>query len=220
MVSSFVGLLEERYADRLDEDAREFIAYAVDGAERMKRLIDDLLSYSRVGRTGDREYEAVDCGGVLEEVTGSLRVLLEETGTRVTHDELPTVRGNRVELSRLFQNLIANAAVHGSSDGEGVNIHVSSEPSGRRHRITFRDDGPGIPPEDQERIFDVFQRLEPASEAEGTGMGLAISRKIVEHHGGRIRVESEPGEGAAFHVELPTAGVRQGSAGTVKRSEP
>lgn len=200
MVYSFMELLEERYADELDQDAREFIGYAVDGARRMKRLIDDLLAYSRVGRNRT-EIELVDCGEVLEDVLEDLRLRLEESGAEVSRGELPVVRGSRSEITRLLQNLVENAVIHGAREGERPRVHVSSERRGKWQRLTVRDKGPGVPTEQRDRVFEIFQR--GAGPGDGSGIGLAMCRKIAEHHRGGIRVESAPGGGAAFHVDLP-----------------
>ena len=202
MVSGYLELVDERYGDRLDEDAREFIDYAVDGALRMKKMIADLLDYSRVNTRGE-EPAPVDGGEALDEALASLRTLAEDEGARITSGELPPVLADEGQLVRVFQNLIMNAIRHGS---EGVQIEVTAERAGDRWRFSVADDGPGIPPEQHERIFEIFESLERPDGRESTGIGLAICRRIVERHGGWIWVESEPDEGATFHFTMPAAG--------------
>ena len=200
MVSSYTQLLARRYQGRLDEDADEFIGYAVDGANRMQILINDLLQYSRVGTRG-RALAPTDTNQVLEAARADLRVVLEETGAKVTSDELPTVMGDPVQLSQLFQNLLGNA-VKFSKEGEPPRIHVGAERREREWLFSVSDSGIGIEPEYLERIFVIFQRLHARTEYSGTGIGLAVCKKIVERHGGKIWVESVPGEGSTFYFTL------------------
>ncbi|MBX5490155.1 MAG: PAS domain S-box protein [Chloroflexi bacterium] len=201
MVASYTQLLARRYRGKLDADAEEFIAFAVDGAQRMQRLINDLLAYSRVGTQG-RPLEPVDCERVLERVLADLSAAIAERGALVTHDPLPVVRADPVQLGQVFQNLLSNAIkFHGAAPPR---IHISATPEGDRWRLAVRDHGIGIPPEYAERIFVIFQRLHAQHEYPGTGIGLAICKKIVERHGGRIWVESAPGQGATFYFTLPT----------------
>ena len=199
MVASFTQLLARRYRGQLDKDADEFIGFAVDGATRMQSLINDLLVYSRVGTRG-KSFAPTDCGAVLQMALDNLARSVEESGAVITHDPLPTVPGDEVQLTQLFQNLIANASKFGSP--ETPRIHVSAEKQGPQWVFAVRDNGIGIAPEQQERIFMIFQRLHHRSEYPGTGIGLAICKKIVERHGGRIWVESRPGEGATFYFSL------------------
>ena len=203
MVASYTQLLARRYKGKLDSDADEFIRYAVDGANRMQWLINDLLAYSRV-TVQDKVFEEVDCNRVLEEVLSDLRVAVEESRAVVTRDPLPTVMADRVQLGQLFQNLIGNAIkFHGK---EAPQVYVSAE---RRHTewlFSVRDNGVGLDPEYAERIFVIFQRLHNREEYPGTGIGLAICKKIVERHGGRIWVVSQTGQGATFHFTLPIIG--------------
>lgn len=203
MVASYTQLLARRYKGKLDSDADEFIRYAVDGANRMQWLINDLLAYSRV-TVQDKVFEEVDCNGVLEEVLSDLRVAVEESRAVVTHDSLPTVMADRVQLGQLFQNLIGNAIkFHGE---EPPRVHVSAERQPDEWLFSVRDNGVGLDPEYAERIFVIFQRLHNRGEYPGTGIGLAICKKIVERHGGRIWVVSQTGQGATFHFTLPIVG--------------
>ncbi len=201
MVSSYTQLLARRYKGRLDADADEFIGYAVDGANRMQALINDLLAYSRVGTRG-RELEPVDMGEVVEAARDNLRRAIEESGAKVTSEELPTVTGDQTQLGQLLQNLISNAIKFRGE--EPVRVHVGAERRGGEWLFWVRDNGIGIEPEYAQRIFVVFQRLHARAEYPGTGIGLAVCKKIVERHGGRIWVESERGEGSTFYFTLPT----------------
>jgi len=199
MVASYVQLLERRYADALDDDAREFIGYAADGAKRMQDLINDLLAYSRVGTKG-KPFAPTDCEALLEEVLSNLEVAIKESGARITHDPLPQVMADEGQLARVFQNLIGNALKFCDQAPE---VHVSAEKADGQWRFSVRDNGIGIEPDQQEKIFVVFQRLHRRDEYAGTGIGLAITKKIVERHGGRIWVESEPGRGSTFYFTIP-----------------
>jgi PAS domain S-box-containing protein len=200
MVSSYVQLLAKRYQDRLDSDANDFIAYAVDGATRMKKMITDLLAYSRVGRQGE-EFAPIACEAVLNEARANLEAAIAESSAELSHGPLPTVRGNAHLLSHLFQNLIGNAIKFHSQ--EPPQVHVSAVQKKKEWEFSVRDNGIGLDPQYADRIFMVFQRLHRRDEYPGTGIGLAISRKIVEHRGGRIWVESEPGKGATFRFTIP-----------------
>ena len=201
MVSSYLQLLERRYKGRLDEAADEFISYAVDGATRMQRLINDLLDYSRVGTRGS-PLAPTDAADALNEALANLRMTLEETHARVTHDELPVIMADRSQVVRLFQNLIGNAVKFRKRDVP-PRVHVSAEEKGNERVFSVRDNGIGIEPEFFDRAFQIFRRLHTAGEYPGTGMGLAICKRIVERHGGRIWVESNPGEGSTFYFTLP-----------------
>jgi signal transduction histidine kinase len=203
IVASYTQLLARRYKGKLDSDADEFIRYAVDGANRMQWLINDLLAYSRV-TSQDQVLEEVDCHGVLEEVLSDLRVAIEESRAVVTHDPLPRVMADRGQLGQLFQNLIGNAIkFHGK---EPPRVHVSTERKPDEWAFSVRDNGVGLDPQYAERIFVIFQRLHDREEYPGTGIGLAICKKVVERHGGRIWVVSQVGQGATFHFTLPTVG--------------
>ncbi|OLZ41324.1 histidine kinase [Natrinema saccharevitans] len=202
MISSYLRLLEERCADDLDADGREFIDYAVDGAERLSEMIDGLLEYSRVETRG-APLEPLSLEDVLADVREDLQFRIEEEDAAVTVGSLPAVRGDAGQLRQVFQNLLANALEYNGD--EPPEIHVGAERAGDRWAISVRDEGIGIDPEHQERIFRVFQRLHSHEDHPGTGIGLALCHRIVERHGGEITVDSEPGEGATFTVTLPAA---------------
>lgn len=201
MVASFTQLLGRRYKEKLDDDARDFINYAVDGATRMQTLITDLLSYSRVGTQG-KPLESTRCDEVLDRVlNNSLRLAIKESGVTITRDRLPTVLADPLQLGQLFQNLIANAI---KFRGKGSpSVHVSAERRGGDWEIAVRDNGIGISQEHADRIFVIFQRLHTKTEYPGTGIGLAICKKIAERHGGRIWVEPTPGGGSTFRFTIP-----------------
>jgi PAS domain S-box-containing protein len=221
MVASFVQLLGERYRGQLDSDADEFIAFAVDGAKRMQRLIDDLLEYSRVATRG-RPPQPTSAEAILDDALWNLGLTIEETGAMVTHDPLPVVLADPTQLMQLFQNLIGNALkFHG--DKPPI-VHVSARAmddvrstmddahrtSNIAHQtsgwvFSVRDNGIGIDPQYHDRIFGVFQRLHTRTEYPGTGIGLAICKKIVERHGGQMWVTSQEGQGATFYFTLPAA---------------
>jgi len=206
MVTSYLQLLERRYKDKLDGDALEFINYAVDGSNRMKTLISDLLAYSRVGTRG-KEIALTDCEEVLARVLSTLQVSIEESRGSVTHDPLPKLMADDVQLESLFQNLIGNAIkFHGKKPPM---IHVGVEQKGKEWIFSVSDNGIGIDPQYFERIFIIFQRLHNRQEYPGTGIGLAISKRIVERHGGRIWIESQPGKGSTFFFTLPIRGESQ-----------
>jgi PAS domain S-box-containing protein len=200
MVASYTQLLARRYQDKLDADARDFIAYAVDGATRMQALIADLLNYSRIGTRG-KPFRPSSCEAVLERVLASLKLATNESGATVSHDSLPTVLGDDVQLGQLFQNLLVNAIKFRTE--APPRIHLSAERNGNVWTFSVRDNGIGIAPEYAERIFMIFQRLHSKNEYPGTGIGLAVCKKIVERHGGRIWVNSQPGSGATFFFTIP-----------------
>lgn len=200
MVSGFVQLLQKKYAGRLDTEADEFIAYAVDGAKRMETLIRDLLSYSRVGSRG-RELVPTDAGLALRRALGNLAVSIEETGAEITSGELPTVMADGSQLAQVFQNLVGNALKFRSS--EAPRIRVEAHRNADHWLFSIHDNGIGIEPEYQDRIFLIFQRLHSRRQYAGTGIGLAICKKIVDRHGGQIWVESQAGQGATFYFTLP-----------------
>ena len=203
MVSSYVKLLERRYKGRLDADADDFIGFVVDGAARMQRMIRDLLSYSRVGTCGNPT-SLTDTLEIFRQVVANLRVAIEESGARITHDPLPVVKADPTQLSQLFQNLIANAIKFRREIPP--EIHVSADRNNRFWAFSIRDNGIGLDPEFADRIFTIFQRLHTREDYPGTGMGLAICKRIVERHRGIIRVESVPGIGSTFHFTLPVSG--------------
>jgi PAS domain S-box-containing protein len=200
MVSSYLQLLRRRYHGQIDEDADEFIDFAVDGANRMRALIEDLLAYSRAGRGA--EPRPVDVGLVVGDVLSSLAAAVADARARVHIGPLPIVLGDRVAIAQLLQNLVANALKF--RRGRGARVWVSAEPEGAATwRFSVSDDGIGIDPRHSERVFKMFQRLHDRESFEGTGIGLAICRKIVERQGGRIWVEEREGGGSVFSFTLP-----------------
>lgn len=201
-VASFTQMLEQRYGDRLDDRAKQYIAFSVDGAKRMQCLINDLLDFSRVGRLGD-ERTSVDTHLPLRAALSNLAVPIEESGATVTFDELPTVRGSRVQLTQLFQNLVGNAVKFRSQ--EPPRIHIGVRRDGDVWEFSCSDNGIGIESKYTDRIFLIFQRLHGRDAYAGTGIGLALCKKIVEYHGGRIWVENgEPEQpGTTFRWTLP-----------------
>jgi light-regulated signal transduction histidine kinase (bacteriophytochrome) len=203
MVTSYLQLLERRYKGKLDADADEFIAFAVDGATRMQALINSLLKYSRVSTRG-KPFELVDCADVLDRVLFSLQMAIEENHAVVAHDDLPTVMADGTQLTQMFQNLISNAIKF--HDDRPPKIHVGAEHSDGEWLFSVRDDGIGIDPQHFERIFRIFQRLHNRTEYPGAGIGLTICKKVVERHGGRIWVESELGKGSTFYFTIPDRG--------------
>jgi PAS domain S-box-containing protein len=200
MVSSYTQLLVRRYGDKLDADSREFMGYIVDGATRMKQLIEDLLAYSRVGTKG-KEMRPVSLEAPLRRAITNVRGSVEEAGAAITYDPLPEVKGDEMQLAQLFQNLLGNALKFRSASVP--RIHVSSKEQENEWEVTVADNGIGIEPQYFERIFMVFQRLHNKDEYPGTGIGLAICKKVIERHGGHMRVSSAPGEGSSFHFTLP-----------------
>jgi signal transduction histidine kinase len=201
MVAAYTQLLAERYQGKLDENADKYIHYAVDGATRMQRLVQDLLAFSRVGRRA-AERRKVDCRVVLATALQNLQTAIEESGARIEHGDLPTVTAEGAELMQLFQNLVGNAIKFRGSDPP--RIRVTAEKAGREWIFSVADNGLGIAPEHAEMIFVIFKRLHTRSEYPGNGIGLSICKKIVEQQGGRIWVESVPGQGATFRFSLPT----------------
>ncbi|NGM69001.1 PAS domain-containing protein [Natronolimnobius sp. AArcel1] len=200
MVSSYIQLIERRYGDELDEEGREFLEFAVDGAERMREMITGLLQYSRVETQGG-EFEPVDLDGVLADVRDDLQVRTAETGAEITANSLPRVRGDSDQLRQVFQNLLSNSIRY--SGDETPRVHVSAERNGTMWTISVADEGVGIAPDDQELIFEIFEGLHVDNEYAGTGIGLAVCERIIERHGGDIWVESIVGEGATFSFTLP-----------------
>jgi signal transduction histidine kinase len=207
VISGFAQLLAENYAGKLDKDAYEFIGYMVDGASRMQTLINDLLEYSKVSTQG-KPLEPVHSSDALKQAIYNLQVAIRETEAQVTYDDLPRINGDANQLTQLFQNLISNAIKFRRKD-ERPRIHISAslEEGGDRWVVSVTDNGIGIAPEHRERIFDMFRRIHGRGNYPGTGIGLAVCSKIVERHGGRIWVESEPGKGSTFSFSLPVAEV-------------
>ncbi|WP_226482579.1 PAS domain S-box protein [Natrinema amylolyticum] len=200
MVTSYLQLIEKRYGDAFDEDGEEFLAYAVDGAERMRAMIDGLLEYSRVEARGN-PFEPTDLNALLEEVLEDLQLRIDETDAEITTTELPRVEGDASQLRQVLQNLVNNAITY--SGDEPPRVHVGARRRDGEWVISVRDEGIGIDPADQERVFSIFDRLHSRTEYDGTGIGLALCERIVERHGGDIWVDSDPGEGATFSFTLP-----------------
>jgi len=198
-VAGYLQLLDRRYKDRLDADANDFINFAVDGAARMQTLINDLLAYSRVGTKGHAA-APVNCEEILARALANLRSAVEETGARITHDPLPTVSGDAPQLVQLFQNLIGNGIkFRGKAPPE---IHVSAAPDDGHWKFSIADNGIGIEPRYADRIFVIFQRLHTRDKYPGTGIGLAICKRIVERHGGKIWFQPRPEGGATFYFTI------------------
>jgi light-regulated signal transduction histidine kinase (bacteriophytochrome) len=199
-VASFCQLLEQRYRGQLDERADQYIDFAVDGAKRMQQLINDLLAFSRVGRvTGD--WELVQLDDVLRRALSNLDTAIAESGARVAAEPLPAVRGEASLLALVFQNLIGNALKFRSEAAPEVRVGVDRRDG--EWLITIADNGIGIEPQYAERVFVIFQRLHPKQEYPGTGIGLAMCRKIVEYHGGSIWLDTEADSGTVFRFTLP-----------------
>ncbi|TYL38855.1 diguanylate cyclase [Natronococcus pandeyae] len=200
MVSSYLRLIESRYGDVLDEEGEEFLEFAVDGADRMREMIDGLLTYSRIETQG-QPLESVALNDVVDDVRTDLQLQFEESNAALTVADLPRVEGDPSQLRQLFQNLFDNAIEY--SGDEPPTIDVSAERAGEMWVVSVSDRGIGIPADDTAVIFEVFERLHTIDEHEGTGIGLALCQRIVERHGGEIWVDSEPGEGSTFSVTLP-----------------
>ena len=202
MVASYTQLLRKRYQGKLDDDADEWIGYAVDGADRMQRLIRDLLEYSRVG-SENQSFEITECERIWQHVMRNLSASIRDHHANVTHDPLPTIYANPTLLTQVFQNLIGNALkFQGSSP---ASIHVGATALSDGWEFFIRDNGIGVPPDQRDRIFAIFQRLHGRSEYPGTGIGLAICKRIVEKHDGTIWVDSEPGKGSTFYFTVKTS---------------
>lgn len=202
MVASYCQLLKRRYAGKLDSDADEFIGYAVEGASRMQRLINDLLSYSRVGHRGE-VFAPLFAEDVVKAALRNLEAAIADTGARVELGALPEINGDRSQLVQLFQNLVGNAIKFRRDDPPLVRI--SAVPQGEFAEFTVEDNGIGIERDYVEKVFLIFQRLHDREKYSGTGIGLAIVKKVVEHHGGRVWIDSTPGEGSRFRFTLPLA---------------
>ena len=221
-MASYIQLVERRYGEHLDDRGRLYISHAIDGAHRMQRLINDLLSFARVDSRGN-PFETVSCEALLRDVERSLRLSIQESGAQITHDALPTIQADPGQMAQLFQNLLANALKYQAAEPPRVHISAQKLPAEQSRAeqesqeqnegeqssgewlFSVRDNGQGIAPEHWERIFVIFQRLHTRDEYSGTGIGLAICKKIIERHGGRIWVQSQPGQGATFFFTLPDA---------------
>jgi PAS domain S-box-containing protein len=199
-VAGFVELLRKEYGPRLDEEAGTYIGYAVEGVARMQRLIEDLLIYARVGSRG-REPSLTDAGAALRQALGNLHGRIQETGAEMIFGDLPTVRADASQLTQLFQNLLSNALKFRSQAPPRIQVEACRD--GDCWQFSVRDNGIGIDGKFREQIFEIFRRLHTHKQYDGTGVGLAICKRIVERHGGRIWVESQPGEGATFCFKLP-----------------
>ncbi len=204
MITSYLELLQRRYGGQLDETADEFIGFAVGGAERMRKLIDDLLAYSRVG-SHELDRAAVDLAELVGHVLRALGPAIEESGAEVeVPDVLPAVHADPTQLGQLLQNLLANAVKFRAPD-RPPRVRIGAEHDDGGVRLTVADNGIGIPDAHRDRIFKMFARLHGRDEYDGTGIGLALCRRIADRHGGRIWVESQLGDGSAFHVWIPAA---------------
>ena len=204
MVASYTELLRRRYHGKLDKDANEFIDYAVDGAHRMQRLINDLLTYSRVGTRG-RPFAPVRLDEVLDGALRNLEVAVSESKAVVTRTPLPTVQGDEGQLVQVVQNLVHNALKF-RRPKVAPKVHVSARPQDGGWVVSVQDNGIGIEAQYLDRLFVIFQRLHARDEYPGTGIGLAVAKRIVERHGGRIWAESQPGQGSTFHFTFPPSG--------------
>jgi light-regulated signal transduction histidine kinase (bacteriophytochrome) len=200
-VSTYVQLLERRYAELLDEEGKTFVGFAVDGAARMRVLINDLLAFSRIGTRG-KALAPVETDVSLGTALKNLALVIQETGAEVKADALPRVMGDGGQLAQVFQNLIGNAIKF--CEAAPV-ITISATREGNLWRFFVRDNGIGMEPEHCEKVFEVFQRLHTREKYDGTGIGLAVVRKIVERHGGKVRVDSVPGQGSIFSFTLKGA---------------
>jgi light-regulated signal transduction histidine kinase (bacteriophytochrome) len=200
MVASYVQLLEKKYKGRLDEKADKYIFFAVDGVVRMQKLIDGLLAYSRVARGG--EFDRVDTNRAFSSALSNLAVAIHESGALVTKDDLPVVFGDEMQLSQVFQNLIVNAIKFRKQDVRPM-VHVSAKQERQEWIFSVRDNGIGIDPQYYNKIFLIFQRLHTREKYPGTGIGLALCKRIVERHHGRIWFESTPGGGTTFFFTIP-----------------
>ncbi len=199
MITSFLQLLERRYTDQLDDDANEFIGYAVDGAKRLDAMINDILIYSRVTNK-ERNLTLVDFNKVVKQVYVNLINSIEETNAEITYDFLPSLVTDEQLMIQLFQNLIGNSIKYRSQ--KPPKIHITANKEGNKYLFSIKDNGIGISPDHLKRIFTIFKRLHTHEEYEGTGIGLAIAQKIVDQQGGEIWVESEPNKGSTFYFTI------------------
>jgi light-regulated signal transduction histidine kinase (bacteriophytochrome) len=205
MVAAYTQLLSERYQGKLDENADKYIRYAVDGALRMQTLVRDLLAFSRVGRDGN-EPRLVDMNLAVKSAVTNLESTIAETQAKIEYSQLPSVMADLSQFSQLFQNLIGNAIKFRGKDAPRITI--SAEKKDRQWQFAVADNGIGIDPEYAESIFVIFKRLHTREEYPGSGIGLAICKKVIEQHGGRIWMESQPGQGSTFRFTLPTRQAR------------
>lgn len=204
MVGSYLGLLEKRYQEKLDSDAKEFIAFAVDGAKRMQILINDLLAYSRVSTKG-KSFEKLNFRNLIDEVLKNLEIAIKERDAEILIENLPEeITADLTQISQLIQNLVSNALKY--CENEKPRIKIKAEDKGTKWQISIKDNGIGIEPEYFDRIFVIFQRLQTREKYKGTGIGLAICKKIVTRHEGEIWVESEQGKGSTFYFTISKKG--------------
>jgi light-regulated signal transduction histidine kinase (bacteriophytochrome) len=204
MVASFTGLLARKYEGRLDPVADEYIRFAVDGAQRMQKLIEDLLQYSRIASQGSPP-TPTSAGAALDRAALNLQQAVQDAGAVITRGPLPDLEADPGQLGLLFQNLLGNALKFRGPEPPA--IHVSAVQEGERWHFSVKDNGIGIAPQHFDRIFEIFQRLHTRNAYPGTGIGLALCKRIVERHRGRIWVDSGPGRGTTFHFTLPAKGV-------------
>jgi light-regulated signal transduction histidine kinase (bacteriophytochrome) len=200
MIASYTQLLERRYQAQLDDDGREFMRYILDAVQRMDRLLADLLTYSHQFHTSEQTPPSIQAEGALQGVLLNMEKTIRESGAEITYDPLPVLRFDFNQLSQLFRQLLANAITFRGT--ESPRIHISAAEEGNSFTLAVRDNGIGIDPRYHEQIFGIFKRLH-GREYPGTGIGLAICKRIVEQHGGRISVQSESGKGATFRITLP-----------------
>jgi signal transduction histidine kinase len=213
IVAAYTQLLGERYRGKLDADADKYIHYAVDGALRMQTLVRDLLAFSRAGRQG-METEQLDANELIRHAMLNLEASFRESGAKVHFDRLPMITANRSQLQQVFQNLIANAIkFHGAVPPQ---IEISAEENAGAWSFSVKDNGIGIAPEHMDSIFVIFHRLHTREEYPGNGIGLSICKKIIERHGGKIWVESEPGRGTTFRFTIPASTEREEDGSIVK----
>ena len=198
VVSSFVNLLEKRFQTKLDEQDQKYLKYIKEGVEQSQRLIKDLLEYSRIGK--EKSFGAVDINAILTEVKTNLKTFIDQENAVINYDLMPVITANNLGMVQLFQNLIVNAIKYRSPKPLEINIKATLD--GDRWIFSVKDNGIGIDPQFKERIFEMFQRLHLKTEYSGTGIGLAICKKIVENHGGKIWVDSIPGEGTTFYFSI------------------
>ena len=200
MITSYLQLIAQRHQDQLDEEANEFIGYAIDGARRMRQLIVDLLAYSRIGQQ-NQGIGQVDLEKILQQVLFNLEVQIQEANITITHDPLPTITADKTQMLQLLQNLISNAIKFRSEASPKIHVSATQDPSNWMIQVT--DNGIGMERELTKKIFAIFQRLHTREEYPGTGIGLAICKKIVQKHKGEIWVDSEPGSGSTFSFSIP-----------------
>lgn len=215
MISSYIGLLEERYGDDLDEEAQEYMGYAVDGAHRLRDLIDGLLAYARVG-DAEQSFHRVDLDEALDDAIANLQRRIDASDARIDRTDLPVIHGVRPQLSQVFQNLIGNAIKF--SGDQDPQIRIWAQRDGDEWTINVQDHGLGFDAEREHRIFDIFQRAH--EDQEGQGVGLAVCRRIIDRHRGEIWAEAKPGTGATFRFTLPVPDEEDPSAGPKPRAPP